>query len=58
MLDEPLANLDDAAAKIEDILLAIKGKLLIVVSHQFTDAKLPAFDDVVTIQQYGLSTLF
>ncbi len=52
ILDEPLANLDDAtAAKIEDILLSIKGKLLIVVSHQFTDAKLSAFDDVLTIQK-------
>lgn len=48
ILDEPLANLDDAAAdRIEDILLSIKGKLMIVVSHQFTDAKLSSFDEVL-----------
>ena len=33
--------------KIEDLLLSIKDKTLIVVSHQFTQEKIPAFDTVV-----------
>ncbi|MBQ6850567.1 MAG: ABC transporter ATP-binding protein, partial [Oscillospiraceae bacterium] len=50
ILDEPLANLDDATAeRIEDLLLSIRGKTVIVVSHQFTESKLPAFDQVVTL---------
>lgn len=50
ILDEPLANLDEpTAAKIEDLLLNIKGKLLLVVSHQFTPEKLPKFDGVVSM---------
>ena len=48
ILDEPLANLDDATAKkIEDLLLSIKGKLLLVVSHQFTEEKLEKFDSIL-----------
>lgn len=48
ILDEPLVNLDDATAgKIEDLLLSIKGKLLLVVSHQFTEEKLNRFDRVL-----------
>ena len=48
ILDEPLANLDATTAeKIEDLLLSIKDKTLIVVSHQFTQEKIPAFDMVV-----------
>ena len=50
ILDEPLANLDDATAeRIEDLLLSIRDKTVIVVSHQFTESKLPAFDQVVTL---------
>ena len=50
ILDEPLANLDEATAgKIEDLLLSIKGKLLLVVSHQFTEEKLLRFDGVLTM---------
>lgn len=50
ILDEPLANLDDATAeRIEDLLLSIRDKTMIVVSHQFTESKLPAFDQVVTL---------
>lgn len=50
ILDEPLANLDEATAgKIEDLLLSIKGKLLLVVSHQFTEEKLLLFDGVLTM---------
>ncbi len=48
ILDEPLANLDDATAgKIEDLLLSIRGKLLFIVSHQFTAEKLRQFDVVL-----------
>jgi ABC-type multidrug transport system fused ATPase/permease subunit len=36
ILDEPLANLDDTTAcKIDDLLLSIKGKTMIIVSHHF-----------------------
>lgn len=52
LLDEPLANLDDATAgMIEDLLLSIEGKLLLVVSHQFTEAKLTAFDSVLNFNK-------
>lgn len=48
ILDEPLANLDDTtAARIEDLLLSIRDKTLIVVSHQFSESKLHHFDQVV-----------
>ena len=50
ILDEPLANLDeDTAEKIEDLLLSISGKLLLVVSHQFSEEKLRRFDDVIVL---------
>ena len=50
ILDEPLANLDEGTAgKIEDLLLSIKGKLMLVVSHQFTEEKLPLFDGVIEL---------
>ena len=48
ILDEPLANLDDSTAeRIEDLLLSIEGKTLLVVSHQFTGEKMCRFDRVV-----------
>ena len=48
ILDEPLANLDATTAeKIEDLLLSIKDKTLIVVSHQFSQEKISAFDAVL-----------
>lgn len=48
LLDEPLANLDpDTAQRIEDLLLSIRDKTMIVVSHQFTESKLKQFDRVV-----------
>ena len=51
ILDEPLANLDPATAeRIEDLLLSIRDKTVLVVSHQFTEEKLAAFDRVVTLQ--------
>ena len=50
ILDEPLANLDEAIAdKIEDLLLSISGKLLLVVSHQFSEEKLQSFDKVIAL---------
>lgn len=52
ILDEPLANLDDATAgMIEDLLLSIEGKLLLVVSHQFTEKKLLYFDNVLNLDK-------
>ena len=52
ILDEPLANLDEATAgKIEDLLLSVEGKLLLVVSHQFTEEKLPSFDGVLDLSK-------
>ena len=48
LLDEPLANLDpDTAQRIEDLLLSIPDKTMLVVSHQFTDSKLHYFDQVI-----------
>ena len=48
ILDEPLANLDSVTAeRIEDLLLSIQNKTILVVSHQFTDEKLCHFDKVL-----------
>ncbi len=48
ILDEPLANLDEGTAqKIEELILSISGKLLLVVSHQFSPEKLSRFDGVI-----------
>lgn len=50
ILDEPLANLDTKTAeRIEDLLLSIQNKTILVVSHQFTEAKLSRFDQVVDL---------
>ena len=50
LLDEPLANLDpDTAQRIEDLLLSIRDKTMIVVSHQFTESKLPHCDQVTDL---------
>ncbi len=50
ILDEPLANLDESTAKkIEDLLLSISERLLLVVSHQFSEEKLCLFDDVIVL---------
>ena len=52
ILDEPLANLDeDTAGKIEDLLLSVTGKQLLVVSHQFTPDKLSAFHGVIELNK-------
>lgn len=48
ILDEPLANLDPLSAeRIEDLLLSIQNKTILIVSHQFTETKLEYFDQVV-----------
>ncbi|MBR5779592.1 MAG: ABC transporter ATP-binding protein, partial [Clostridia bacterium] len=48
ILDEPLANLDtETAERIEELLLSIKDKTLIIVSHQFSQEKISAFDAVL-----------
>lgn len=50
IFDEPLANLDnDNVSLIEDILLSIKNKTIIIVSHQFTEAKRKSIDAVLNI---------
>lgn len=50
ILDEPLANLDPITAeRIEDILLSIANKTILIVSHQFTEEKLSRFDQVVDL---------
>ena len=50
ILDEPLANLDaETADRIEDLLLSITDKTLLIVSHTFRPEKLGAFDRVITL---------
>ena len=50
LLDEPLANLDpETAQRIEDLLLSIRDRTMIVVSHQFTETKLARFDRVTDL---------
>lgn len=52
ILDEPLANLDESTAeKIEDLILAIENKTVLVVSHQFTEEKLNLFDEVLNLKR-------
>lgn len=54
ILDEPLANLDEETARrIEDLLLSIRGRTVLVVSHQFSQRKLAAFDEVVDMAAGG-----
>lgn len=51
ILDEPLANLDAGTAeRIEDLILSIRGRLVLVVSHQFSEGKLRQFDGVLTLR--------
>ena len=54
ILDEPLANLDgETAERIEDLLLAIRDRTVLVVSHQFSPSKLAEFDQVVDMAVCG-----
>lgn len=48
ILDEPLANLDsETAERIEDLLLSIRDKTILIVSHQFSENKLDKFEQVI-----------
>lgn len=48
ILDEPLANLDvQTAERIEELLLSIQDKTILIVSHQFSTEKLAYFEQVV-----------
>lgn len=54
ILDEPLANLDvQTAEHIEELLLSIPDKTILIVSHQFSTEKLAYFEQVVdmTVRQ-------
>lgn len=54
ILDEPLANLDEGTAgRIEDLLLSVRDRMLLVVSHQFSPGKLGAFDEVKELAAGG-----
>lgn len=50
VLDEPLANLDSVTVnQIENLILSIKERTIIVVSHQFSSEKLNMFDNIITL---------
>lgn len=50
ILDEPLANLDDATADlIESLMFTIKDRIIIVISHQFTESRL---NDISQIYEF------
>ncbi len=51
ILDEPLANLDKESHQlIEDLILNIPDKLVLLISHQFDPVKTASFDQVI---QFG-----
>jgi ABC-type transport system involved in cytochrome bd biosynthesis fused ATPase/permease subunit len=62
ILDEPLANLDSiTASSIEEEILNIRDRTILVVSHQFSEKNIGMFDRVIEMQSsnsYGTSTLF
>lgn len=48
ILDEPLANIDaENVDEIENILLNIKNRTVIIISHQFTEEKKLLFDKLL-----------
>lgn len=52
VLDEPLANLDQAtAAQIEDVLLKLENRTLLIVSHSFSEQKLDRLDRVFDLTE-------
>lgn len=52
IFDEPLANLDEETArKIEDLLLKIEDRTVLIVSHQFTVEKLDQFSQVYDFER-------
>ncbi len=55
VLDEPLANLDnETAQRIEELILSISGRTMIVVSHQFSEQKLYRFDKVIDFAKHKI----
>lgn len=51
IFDEPLANLDEETArKIEELLLGIHDRAVLIVSHQFTAEKLDQFYQVLDFE--------
>ncbi|MCL2717979.1 MAG: ABC transporter ATP-binding protein/permease [Lachnospiraceae bacterium] len=56
LFDEPLANLDEANVdSIEDLILSIEDKTIIVVSHHFSANKLNAFDYHIDLDKIFIS---
>lgn len=54
LIDEPLANLDkENVNAIEDTILSIEGKTIILVSHQFSSNKLSRFDNILDFDSVG-----
>lgn len=52
VLDEPLANLDQTtAAQIEDVLLKLENRTLLIVSHSFSEQKLDQLDRVFDLTE-------
>jgi hypothetical protein len=52
MIDQLSYPLISLAERIEDLLLSIENKTLLVVSHQFSPEKLSAFDAVIDFSVY------
>lgn len=53
IFDEPLANLDyDTSQVIEDLLLNLQDKTVIVVSHQFSEVKRYQFDKIIDSKDF------
>lgn len=52
ILDEPLANLDaENASSIEDLLLSIQDRTMIVISHQFSPSKRSGFQEIYSFSR-------
>lgn len=52
ILDEPLANLDaENASSIEDLLLSIQDRTMIVISHQFSPSKRSDFQEIYSFSR-------
>ncbi len=51
--DEPLANLDEATARaVEEFLLTLEGRTLLVISHQFSETNVGRFDEVIDMTRH------
>jgi ABC-type transport system involved in cytochrome bd biosynthesis fused ATPase/permease subunit len=48
ILDEPMANLDEENAKaIESLILEIKDRTVIIISHQFSKENITRLDEII-----------